>query len=309
MMDVVDVVAARVQHKPLPRFGFELIESLEAGQKAIDLVDTDQLYEQLAHSGVVIFRNFADTLDDFNRFVSLHSARVTFDPARKTSTENTAEIDAGELEMGLHRENGNLPFTPDLQWFYCLEPARVGSETTICDGQRVLQELTPAVRRLFEQRQIKYSRRIPWPNVQRFLSVELQLPPHEVNDSHLEVVNQRVRGQHYRRLDQFLVSSERVTDAITTSCFSGRRAFCNSLLGPSVNYEPPLITWADGTDIDFEVWDEIKDVTARYTYDLFWNKGDVVVIDNSRVMHGRRRLADPGRRIFGAQSYRKGAIA
>ena len=36
---------------------------------------------------------------------------------------------------------------------------------------------------------------------------------------------------------------------------------------------------------------------------------DVVVIDNSRVMHGRRRLADPGRRIFGAQSYRKGAIA
>ncbi|MCA8071066.1 TauD/TfdA family dioxygenase [Burkholderia vietnamiensis] len=239
----------------------------------------------------------------------MHSARVTFDPARKTSTENTAEIDAGELEMGLHRENGNLPFTPDLQWFYCLEPARVGSETTICDGQRVLQELTPAVRRLFEQRQIKYSRRIPWPNVQRFLSVELQLPAHEVNDSHLEVVNQRVRGQHYRRLDQFLVSSERVTDAITVSCFSGRRAFCNSLLGPSVNYEPPLITWADGTDIDFEVWDEIKDVTARYTYDLFWNKGDVVVIDNSRVMHGRRRLADTGRRIFGAQSYRKGAIA
>jgi len=37
-------------------------------------------------------------------------------------------------------------------------------------------------------------------------------------------------------------------------------------------------------------------------------KGDLVVIDNTRVMHGRRRLDDPSRRIFGAQSYRIGGI-
>jgi alpha-ketoglutarate-dependent taurine dioxygenase len=296
--------ATSMRRTPLPRFGFELIENLKPDQRVAGTVSTGQLYEDLARSGVVIYRNFADTLDDFNELVSAHSSRVTFDPARKTATDNTAEIDAGDLEMGLHQENGNLPFTPDLQWFYCMEPAAKGSETTVCDGTRVLEALTPATRRLFEQRRIKYTRRIPWPNVQRFLGIELQVAQQDVNDSHLDRVNERVPGQRYRRLDEFLVASERVTSAIVVSRFSGRAAFCNSLLGPSVNYEPPLITWDDGSDIDFEVWDEIKDVTSRCTYDLFWNKGDIVAIDNSRVMHGRRRLLDPARRIFGAQSYR-----
>jgi len=210
--------------------------------------------------------------------------------------------------MGLHRENGNLPFNPDLQWFYCLEPAAVGSETTMCDGQRVLFDLSAKTRKSFENRDIRYVRRIPWSNVKRFLSIELQLPIDEVSDEHLQFVNEQVEGQTYRRIDQNLISSELIISAVETSCFSGRKAFCNSMLGPSVNYEPPLITWADGEDIALEIWDEIKDVTARNTYSHFWQKGDIVVIDNTRVMHGRRRLDDTSRRIFGAQSYRIGGI-
>ncbi|ALL67627.1 putative taurine catabolism dioxygenase [Paraburkholderia caribensis MBA4] len=303
------VLSGHYQRNPIPRFGLEMVTNLDPDQNVADITDTDQLYEDLARSGAVIYRGFADTLEDFNQLVSDHSSRVTFDPARKTSTENTAEIDAGHLEMGLHRENGNLPFTPDLQWFYCLNPATAGSETTICDGARALHELSASTRRMFEQRKIRYERRIPWSNVQRFLSVELQVPQHEVSDVHLELVNQRVTGQRYRRSDDHLVSSELTTSAIISSEFSRRRAFCNSLLGPSVNYEPPRITWENGEEIAFDVWDEIRDVTDRNTYDLFWKKGDIVVIDNTRVMHGRRRLLDHGRRIFGAQSYRKGAIA
>ena len=80
------------------------------------------------------------------------------------------------------------------------------------------------------------------------------------------------------------------------------------MLGPSVNYEPPRITWENGDDISLDIWDELKDVTERNTYSHFWKKGDIVVIDNTRVMHGRRRLDDQSRRIFGAQSYRVGGI-
>jgi alpha-ketoglutarate-dependent taurine dioxygenase len=299
----------RFHRQPLPGFGFEFVESSSAKQKILGVIDTDELYGDLARSGVVIHRGFVDSLQDFNDFVSEHSLRVTFDPARRKSTENTAEIDAGRFEMGLHRENGNLPFSPDIQWFYCLVPAIIGAETTLCDGSRVLHEMSTATRRMFEQRKVKYARRIPWENVRRFLGVELQLPLEEISDDHLEWVNARVPGQVYRRMDASLVSTELTTSAIVTSRFSGRRAFCNSLLGPSVNYEPPRITWEDDTEIDFPVWDEIKDLTARYTYDFFWRQGDIVAIDNTRVMHGRRRLGDTARRIFGAQSYRKEAIA
>ena len=293
---------------PTPCYGFECIYAVDRALRVGDSINSATLYEDLAHSGAIIYRDFADTLPDFNEFVSAHSARVTFDPARKAATSNTAEIEAGVNEMGLHRENGNLPFNPDLQWFYCLEPAAVGSETTLCDGQRVLFDLSAKTRKCFENREIRYSRRIPWNNVKRFLSIELQLPIDDITDEHLHQVNQQVSGQTYRRIDQNLIASELIISAVETSCFSGKQAFCNSMLGPSVNYEPPLITWADGEDIALDIWDEIKEVTARNTYSHFWQKGDLVVIDNTRVMPGRRRLDDPSRRIFGAQSYRIGGI-
>ncbi|MBJ9973995.1 TauD/TfdA family dioxygenase [Pseudomonas sp. S75] len=292
--------------QPAPGYGFECIHAVEPGLRVLDTMSTADLYEDLAHSGVVIYRDFADSLEHFNDFVSAHSSRVTFDPARKAATANTAEIEAGVHEMGLHRENGNLPFNPDLQWFYCLAAASVGSETTLCDGERVLFELSASTRKRFQAQPIRYARRIPWHNVRRFLSIELQLPLERVTDEHLEQVNQQVTGQTYRRIDQNLIASELIISAVDISRFSGRLAFCNSMLGPSVNYEPPRITWADGEAIALEIWDEIKEVTARLTYPHFWNKGDIMVVDNTRVMHGRRRLDDLGRRIFGAQSYRLG---
>lgn len=294
--------------EPVPCYGFECVHALDAGAQVLTWIDTEQLYGDLAACGAVIYRDFADTLQDFNDLVSAHSARVTFDPARKTSTAHTAEIDAGFHEMGLHRENGNLPFNPDLQWFFCLEAATIGSETTLCDGQKVLFDLSARTRKCFESRHIKYTRRIPWTNVRRFLSVELQLPLEAITDEHLEQVNRQVSGQTYRRVDQHLIHSQLITSALELSCFSGRQAFCNSMLGPSVNYEPPRITWENGDDIALEIWDEIKEVTARNTYSHFWKKGDIVVIDNTRVMHGRRRLDDASRRIFGAQSYRLGGL-
>jgi hypothetical protein len=297
-----------VYRQPTPGYGFECIYAVDAHVQVVTSVTTDEVYGDLAHSGVIIYRDFSDTLQDFNDIVSTHSSRVTFDPARKISTSNTAEIDSGFYEMGLHRENGNLPYRPDIQWFFCLEPASVGSETTLCDGRKVLFDLSSKTRKLFESRHIKYSRRIPWSNVRRFLSVELQIPIDEVTDEHMEHVNRQVQGQTYRRIDQNLIHSQLIISAIETSCFSGGQAFCNSMLGPSVNYEPPRITWENGDEISLDVWDEVKDVTSRNTYSHFWKKGDIVVIDNTRVMHGRRRLDDPMRRIFGAQSYRLGEI-
>lgn len=293
---------------PVPNYGFELIEARDPESRVLDLTDTASLYEDLAHSGALIFRGFADSLEDFSELVTRHSSRVTFDPARKAATRATAEINAGRYAMGLHRENGNLPFNPDLQWFFCLEPAKTGSQTTLCDGSRVLFEMAAPVRRAFERRNIRYARRLPWANVRRFLGIELGVPEDEVTDEHLAYVNEHVPGQTYRRLDADLIASEFVTSAITTSVFSGRKAFCNSMLGPSINYEPPRISWEDGSDIDFALWDEIRDVTERYTYDIDWQRGDIVMVDNSRLMHGRRHLDDPGRRIFGAQSYRKEAV-
>jgi len=291
---------------PIANYGFQTLNALGDDAKLRDVLNIDTLNRDLARNGALIARGFADDLDEFNETVESFSSRVTKDPARKSSTKSTAEIKAGVCEMGLHRENGNLPFCPDLQWFYCLEAAENGSETTMCDGVQVYQKMNPGLRRMFESKPVKFDRLIPWQNVRTFLSVELEQDFDSVTFADLDAVNELVPNQKYSIYDSNLIRSELTISAIATSSFSKRPAFCNSLLGPSVNYEPPVITWADGSEIPMTAWDQIRRLTEELTYDHFWEKGDMVVIDNARVMHGRRHLDDPGRRIFGAQSYRLG---
>ena len=44
--------------------------------------------------------------------------------------------------------------------------------------------------------------------------------------------------------------------------------------------------------------DEVRHVTAELTVDIRWQDGDLVMIDNRRVMHGRRAIEDRRRSLF-----------
>lgn len=93
------------------------------------------------------------------------------------------------------------------------------------------------------------------------------------------------------------------TPAAGPTVFAARRSFANSILGPSFNYEKPKITFADGTELSARLLAEVESVTARLTENLDWQDGDAALIDNTRVMHGRRAITDPNRTIFNALSY------
>jgi alpha-ketoglutarate-dependent taurine dioxygenase len=98
------------------------------------------------------------------------------------------------------------------------------------------------------------------------------------------------------------VYSYRVPAAHRT-LFGSRVSFANSILGPSNNYETPRISFADDTDIPVPLLEEIATVTEKCTGEVAWNDGEVVIVDNTRVMHGRRAIVDPKRTIYNAQSY------
>jgi hypothetical protein len=91
--------------------------------------------------------------------------------------------------------------------------------------------------------------------------------------------------------------------AARTSTLNENLAFANSILGPSYNYESPNICFESGAEIPGEVLNEIVEVTERCTANIDWCDGDIVVIDNKRVMHGRREIEDTDRKIFNALSY------
>ena len=86
--------------------------------------------------------------------------------------------------------------------------------------------------------------------------------------------------------------------------FGERLPFANSILGPSYHYEKPRIAFANDEEIPQDIIAEIEKVSAELTEDLDWQDGDVAVVDNTRVMHGRRAIQDADRRkIYVALGY------
>ena len=67
-------------------------------------------------------------------------------------------------------------------------------------------------------------------------------------------------------------------------------AFANAILGPSFNYQKPTYTFADGEQVSDLIIKQVADLAEKYTHEISWQNGDVVLIDNKRVMHGRRLI-------------------
>ncbi len=65
----------------------------------------------------------------------------------------------------------------------------------------------------------------------------------------------------------------------------------------------PVIEFDDGAQLPQWLIDECAEVTERVTEEVRWQDGDVVLIDNTRVMHGRRPILDTDRLVLNAQSF------
>lgn len=268
-------------------------------------LDHFQLRDRLARHGVILLRGFEHDLERFSELVQRCSSRVTLDPARQYTGRHSQLVDAGFDEVGLHLENGNAPFLPDVIWFYCEVAATRGSQTTICDGEDAITQLRPATEKAFRRQPVSYERTVPEDTWKRYVAKELDLPegPSAASETHLRQIEGRVPGLSFGLLQDGSVHYTFQCSAIHPTQFTEAPAFANSLLGPSNNYESPKIRFADGTDISADTWAEIADATERVTWDIDWRDGDVAIIDNTRYMHGRRRILDSARRIHNAQAY------
>lgn len=264
------------------------------------------LYGALAEHGVLLLRGCLDNVRVFSAFVREHSSRLSLDPARAMDGGAAQLVDAGRDAIGLHCENGNSPFWPDLTWFYCDIPARIGSETTVCDGERVLARMSPGCRRFFEEQPIRYARRVEagkWKRLVQHYRPDLGALE-AIRFDHLEALvgDDPNTALSYDPEDDSIGYAFTVS-AIQVSTLSQRPAFANSLLGPSFNYEKPRITRADGAAIPARWLDEFARVSEAETIDIRWQARDMALIDNRRVMHGRRAILDSNRRIYNALSY------
>jgi len=273
----------------------QFIEASQSNQP----ISTDvlaQAQQQLKTNGWALLRGFEHDIEKFSELVDGFCNKLTFDPAREFTNNSTQKVDAGTGAIGLHIENGNTPFPPDLVAFYSRKSAETGSQTTLCDGAQLYAAMPERLKKLFNS-PMTVSRHLPetlWKtyvaNEHPQLNDAAQVTPH-----HLQELMEMLPGQTgeineagdlYYRLN--------VSPVLNTG---DKLSFANAILGPSFNYEAPCYQFEDGSVLSEALKQELAELAEPFTLALNWQNGDMVLIDNRRVMHGRRAIeGDPNER-------------
>ncbi len=279
----------------------KLLRNTLIAQRENQLMDQDTIRkakDQLNQNGWVLLRGFQHDLEAFSSLVANFCSKLTFDPAREFTNDTAQKVDAGTQAIGLHIENGNTPFPPDLVAFYSRKSARVGSQTTLCDGQQIFNKMPSHLLSLFEKNMV-VSRTLPEALWKRYVANEHpQIDhPEQVTDERLQELMSMLPGQTGTVNSQGELYYRLCFSPVLVNPQSGKKAFANAILGPSFNYEAPIYEFEDGRELDAQTKSEIASLAEQCTLELAWQDGDVVLIDNNRVMHGRRAIeGDPGER-------------
>ena len=252
-----------------------------------------QIKDRLVEHGWVLLRNEHYDVNAFSGLMSNICQKLTYDPARENVTRQSQKVDAGTQAMGLHIENGSTPMPPDIIAFFSEKSASRGSQTTLCDGHEVWQKLPDTLKQKFAE-PMTISRYLPKAMWQKYVATALNIADAvQVGQQELAhfiemIPRQRIRPAHVEGV-QYDLSMP----MIRHDNLKAVPAFANTLLGPSYNYEKPRFYFADGSEIQAELLEELAERCEREISEIDWQDGDVVLIDNKRFMHGRREILVP----------------
>jgi alpha-ketoglutarate-dependent taurine dioxygenase len=264
-----------------------------------------RLEELLDVHGGILFRGFElPTVDDFQAAVQAisgdlleykerSSPRHTVSGRIYTSTDYPPD-----QPIFLHNENSYQHAWPMRIYFFCAEEAEEGGETPLADVRRVYQKIDPEVRRRFVQDGWMYVRNfgdgfgLPWPTV-------FQTEDPAVVEEHCRKNGITVEWKGEGRLRTRAVRPAAVPHPRTHEMvwFNHATFFHVSTLIESVRRTllaefgeedlPTNTFYGDGTPIEPEVLDHLRAVYAEETIRFPWRRGDLLMLDNMMVAHGR----------------------
>lgn len=278
---------------------YNVIRASEAGARTINDAVLDRVKDHLQTDGWSLLRGFDVDMAAFSDLTARLCKTITFDPAREYSERNTQKVDAGLGPIGLHIENGNTPVCPDVVAFYSARAAFEGSQTTICDGRKVFEAFDEDRKARWSQR-MTVCRTLPEELWKRYLANEHPAisRPEDVREEHILQFKAAIPGQDFELNGDGSMTYKLTVSPVRASSLSGGQGFANAVLGPSHNYEPPVYMMEDGSPVTPEEIEDLREIAESCTVEINWQDGDIAVIDNTRVMHGRRAIKDADRQLF-----------
>jgi len=196
-------------------------------------------------------------------------------------------VNEGDHGINAHSEATYSPLRPDLICFYCTGlPDEGGGQTFLTDGIQILRDVSAKTRQVLLDCIIRYEAVMPI----QYLEQMTDLSFAELSRVWLTPANgcehTPVEGGQKVAIRYTVPACPRVT-------FSDERAFANNLLA-SMQYRTiqleQIQRFAPG--LDEEAVREALEASFSGARWIAWRPGDLVVVDNSRVMHGREPLTN-----------------
>ncbi len=261
--------------------------------------------DRLLEHGAILFRDFG--VRSAQAFAALeHVLPWTALPYLYRSTPRrsiaggvyTASEYPADQSIPLHSENAFQSRWPLKLAFCCLTPATQGGETPLADLRAVSRAIGESLLQEFRDRKVRYVRNFH-PHVDLSWQTVFQTEdPLEVNrycDQNEITCEWRARG--VLRTAQTCQGTARHAQTAEEIFFNQAHLFHVSSLGPQMadfliqDYGiaglPRHAFWGDGAEIEAEHLRAVRAAFQRESRAFAWRSGDVLLIDNMQVAHGR----------------------
>lgn len=280
-----------------------------SGQQSLGDVDVLQLVDHLRETGAVLLRGTEIGLEEFEAFSTslcegFHQVGTRKPVESEKGDRFSTEVPKMNFTLFAHSEGTYrpIPAPPDLCFFNCVNASfGAGGETTLYDGVEFLNRLPSELSERLREQGVIYQ--ALWDEAR--WKVEFRV---EDREQLQELLNResRIEAQDFGDAMEFRCH----VDAVRTT-LGGQKAFANGILAhlPAVSharwqdkgvYSKPTnrVFFGDGEEMSESIIHQFIDVQDELMMAHTWKEGDLLVLDNMRVMHGRLRAESDGERVI-----------
>jgi hypothetical protein len=288
---------------------FPLVVNAVAGHRDLArfvAARVQEFRESLVNWGALLFRGFSvfevAAFEDAMNALSLPRMPYVYRSSPRTSVGAgvfTSTEYPPEQSIGFHNENAFQRQWPLKIAFCCLVPARFGGETPIASVRKVTSRIPASILDTFEARGVKYVRHyrpyvdLPWETVFQTQDRGVLAEFCAANDiAHEWLDGETLRtSQVCQGVARHPVTGERLW-------FNQAAMFHSSSLGADAERSmvacfgrdqlPRQAYYGDGGEIAVDDLDAVRAAFEAEGSVFRWEAGDVLLLDNMLVAHGRR---------------------
>ena len=261
---------------------------------------------KLEEHGAIIFKDLpVKTAEDFDQFVSsFNYDTFTYEESlsnavriNKTNKVFTANEAPREVEIFLHHEMAQTPTYPKNIFFFCKSASETGGETPLCRSDQLYEELLKEDKTLiesFEKFGVIYNSIMSsgdelisgqgrsW---QKTLGVSTK------NDAEAKLSE---LGYSWDWIEGDNLSVTTKPLKATKELENGKKSFFNQVIAASLGWKKSSknqiapVRFGNNQEIDQLAIEHISELAQSLTLLRSWQDNDILLIDNYRVMHGRK---------------------